>query len=842
VKFGGKTIKENKSQIIQAFLMTNNDSAPKALCRQTVQDSIPIYCIHEQFNLIETYKGFFTRSYLIGENNYQDETEDVEQVITDKYVELLNSISTNCELAVTIFNKNIDMDAFKEAALKKEVGDELDYLRRELNEITINQMQEGSNGLVKLKIVTLGLHVDDVKRAAETFDSQLDSQLSSGFTKMSSSCIPMTLDQRLSIIHDIYNIDSQGTANAGFDINSLRVTGCDIKDVIGPSSFQFFKGYFRMGRKFCRVLQTTNLPTQLGDDFFVGCTNQQFNIMTTYNIKPVPPRAATKMVHKNLSLARNAKAEARKNLMANNLPEDMIPPEIEDRVDHAENIRLMMVEDNQKYFNCIQTVLIWADSLDLLNRYTEIVEKYCNGKTVGIRTMVRQQEEGLNTTLPLCAVMVKHEAKRNLMSKEIAGLSIPFDHIQLKDYDGINYSQHQKTKSLVLYNRLKNASYNGFILGMPGFGKSFTAKLEIMSVMLGSNADCIVIDPEGEYSALAKLIGGEIIKIAPGGKNHINPLEIFVDYDWIHADSEDDEGRDIIDPISAKTEFVMRLMEVIMNKFLGIDSVETALIDIGVRKLYEPFMIDEKLHPIPEDQMPTLADLFEFFMNRQEPQAYELAMALEPYVYKGSLNTFGFRSNVDTRNRFIVYDIKDVSEKMLPLAMLIILDSIQNRLFKNRKRGIHTWFWIDEIYLLFKQEMSANALSQMYKRARKYGGVPTGLTQNITDLLGSETARKMLANSTFVTIFNVNEDERLMLKSLLHLSDSQCEVITSAPKGQGLLYTGTNCIPIYSSFPKNNSIYRCITSNMQEIRAYEAMERKKKFMEKQRREEIDSHI
>lgn len=809
---------------------------PLNLCRLTSQDTVPIYAVHEKENLVETYPGFYTRTYQISENNYQTDTEDVQYQTFAGLRSIFNSLGVNCEMSFSVFNRNINLDEFKDMALRKETGDELDYLRRELNEIILSRIQEGRNGLVKTKYVTVGVHADSVKKAYDVFNGRLQNELKSAFVKLKSNLTMLTIEQRLEIVHDMYNINNQGefltktrvtdfetgetTEISSFDLTDVRSMGLSVADVVAPSSVRVFPKYMQFGKTFVCAMRVDSYPSSMSDTFFVKLTDVGFNMISTMSINPIPTSEANSIVNKNIKLARNEKIEERQNLLKQNLPEDMISMDTEEKLEKAEAMRTDMLENDEKLFKTVHTVVFWADSKEKLREYTETIRSLCQAEVVGIHVMEDMQEEGFNATLPLLYNCIPYKMKRTLKSTSLTCAAMPFANVELSDSGGINYSVNIASKNLILYNRLNANNYNGFILGCPGAGKSFSAKVEMLNVVLGSNAQCIVIDPESEYGALAKLIGGEIIKIVPGGKWHINPLEITENYDF------DDEST--TDPILAKADFILRLFEVIVKSPFGLNSIQEVIIDESLHELYAPFVKDGKLQSIPKSKMPTLTDLQAKLATRQEPEARELAIALKMYTGNGSLNVFGFQSNVDVSNRFIVYDIKDVGDKLKPLAMLIILDSIQNALFENRKRGKNTWFWVDECHLLFLDESTASTLATIWKRARKYGGVPTGITQNVEDLLKSPTCKTLLSNCNFIQILNQAALDRENLRELLQLSDAQVDVITEAPKGQGLIYTGTNCVGFYSVFPKNNSIYRCLTSNMKEIKEYEEAERRAK--------------
>ena len=379
--------------------------------------------------------------------------------------------------------------------------------------------------------------------------------------------------------------------------------------------------------------------------------------------------------------------------------------------------------------------------------------------------------------------------------------------------DGYKYCFTVPTHALVLRR-------NGKIFISGNSGKSFSAKLEMLSVFLKTNADIIVIDPENEYGPLAQLLGGEVIKITPGGSNHINPLDLA----YTDNNGEEEENSS---PINSKADFILRIAECILKSPFGISSIQETIVDECVHEIYAPFIgEDGEVDVISPDQMPTLSDLQKLFAQRREPEARELAMALKLYTGDGSLNVFGSRTNVDTKSRFVVYQIKDVGDRLKNLAMLTILDHIWNKIVENRKIGKATWFYVDEIYLLFQNEYSASFLNTLFRRARKYMGVPTGITQNVTPLLESPTARDMLQNCNFIQILKQAGPDRERLKDILNLSDTQIGYITSSPKGQGLLYTGSAVVPFYSTFPKNNDCYRALTSDAREIKQIEA-ERKR---------------
>lgn len=843
--FGGSK-NPSSNPLLGAIKKKNVYEPPKIYYKKTVQDSIPIYSVHEKANLIETYPGFFTRSYWIGENNYQSETEERETDIYLDYRKVLNSIGVNEEYSLSMMNRNIDMREVEENVLKKETGDEFDFLRRQLNVVTLSWLQEGRNGLEKMKYITIGLHCDSLKKAQEVFNKSIDRRMSEGFKKIESFAIPIPIEKKLEILHDIYNIDDHGSflthrkvvdANTGkvqdiaeFDMDNMRAQGCTIKDVIGPSSFVVYDDHIEMGRKYVRVMRVEDLSATMSDETFCKLTDVDFNILVTANYQPLSNATARNIVRKNLALARSEVADQRKELIKNNLPEEMVSDDLKENMERAEKMRKDMVENDERLFKVVFTIVIYADTMENLKAHTDTIATFCQSEGLTVHIMEKMQEEGFNTTLPLLDNEMPYSFKRTMKSSS-AAIFFPFSNLELNDPGGINYSCNLHSKNLIVYDRTQTQNFNGFVLAKPGAGKSFFCKVEMLNVFLGSNADCIVIDPEGEYATMTRLIHGEVIKIESGGSTHINPMEITVNYEW-----EDGDDLTITNPVFAKVPFIIQLVETMVDPPLGsLTATQKSIIDECVRGLYEPFIVDGVLQPIPPEKMPTLTDLqVEFakvYAKTKDRDAKELADALKLFTGNGTLNTFGFQSNVDTHNRFVTYDIRDCDEVLKPLATMIVLDSLFNRMFANKKLGKFTWIWVDEFHMLMTSEKSALTLEQMFRRARKFGGVPTGITQNVKTMLASVTGCSMLSNCNFVVMLNNERPDRENLQELFQLSDAHADIITSAPKGTGLIYTGNNTVPFASTFPTNNSIYRCITSNMVEIREYEEEERRKKSQE-----------
>ena len=832
--------KKQKNKIDVAALFSKKDTSmpPKEICVQTVQKSVPILAVHEKNNLIEAYPGCFSKSYTLQELNFQSSTIEEQELTMSKYRAILNSFGSNMEVAITILNRNVNLEQFAEEALLKETGDEFDYLRRELNKILLDRISDGQNGLKKDKYITLALHADSLKKAVEVFDKRLDDKLNADLKGILSSATPLKIEERLESIYDMYNmgVDSQFLVKTkvladngkieevtSFDIENVRAMGLSINDVIAPSSMIFRKDCIELGKMYARVLHIPidGLPTELSNEFLTNITNMPFNMLTTLNIKPISNDRTRRIVSQNLQLVRQQKNSLQRSARANNYSEDMIDPHVLEREQECLEMRENITQNNEKLFETTFTFVIFANTMDELNEYSEALISEGKKENVQIMPYFHMQEQGFNATLPLCYNSI--EKRRTLTSSSLAVL-VPFSNLEINEATGINYTMNAISKNLILYDRTTKPNYNGFILGSSGAGKSFTAKTEIINVFLKSNADIMIIDPEAEYITLAEALNGQVIELKPGGNSFVNPLDIDFSYEMDGTEPN---------PILEKASFIMKLFESMLNEVWGMDSIQKTLIDEAGLELYAPFLDEngQLKRAISKEETPTLNDMMAVFSRMREPEARKLYMTLKRYAGHGTLNIFSHHTNIDIKNRIVVFDISAVGEELKLMASSIIYDAIWARLVENRKLAKFTFMYVDECHLFF-QEGNASAaefLTALWKRARKYRGVPTGITQNVEDMIMHPQARKLLAECNFIQVLAQSASARDSLKEILHLSDVAMDYITNIVPGQGLFYTGSNTVPFFSQFPKNNNIYPLLTSNAAEIL---------EFKERKRREEM----
>lgn len=503
---------------------------------------------------------------------------------------------------------------------------------------------------------------------------------------------------------------------------------------------------------------------------------------------------------------------AQKNAAKGNYSSDIIPSELKRAKEEAEELRNDMQSRNQKLFKVSVVMVIFADSKDELNQLTASLESIGVTHLAQVKPLHYQQEAGFHTALPLADMDVTIE---RVLNTEASAVFMPFSVQELSQESGIYYGQNAISKNLIKYDRLSSDNYNGLIFGKPGSGKSFIAKSEMLSVILNRPDSVVfVIDPEGEYRPTVEAFGGQVIRLAVGSTTNINPLDMDVQY---AGESED--------PIAMKCDFLTAMCETIVGHG-QLTPVQVNIIHRCGRRIYRPYyehmrkvvnQKDEKGHRITCDRqaMPTLVDFYQELINQPDPSAQALAASLEMYCI-GNYDLFAKQTNVDLDSRFVVYDIKDVPSGAKELALQICLNDVWNRIIDNKKKNILTWFYVDEFYLLLQTKSSAQFLQQIYKRARKWGGIPTGITQNVEDLLTNDDARTILNNCNFLLMMNQSQIDRAALSELYSISDSLQEYITDKPAGTGLMYTGDTIIPFQNSFPKDNELYKIMSTKATE--------------------------
>ncbi|TNJ65313.1 DUF87 domain-containing protein [Paenibacillus hemerocallicola] len=768
-----KTLKRIISQDKERFVV------PKG-----VQQTIPIRAIWPDGIFLVGTK--FSKSFRFEDINYAVASREDKEAMFLAYGELLNSLDSGATTKITINNRRLNRADLADSILIPLRDDGLDPYREEYNRMLLDKAT-GSNDTYQEKYITVSVAKKSIEEARQYF-ARIGADLAGHFSRLGSKCLELNATDRLRRLHDFYRVGEE--AGFHFDLSETMRKGHDFKDYICPDTLEFARDHFRMGDHYGRVIFLREYASYIKDSMVAELCDLNRNLLLSLDVIPIPTDEAVREVENRLLGVETNITNWQRRQNKNNNYSAVIPYNMEQqRKESKEFLDDLTTRDQRMMFGLLTMVHV-ADSKEQLDQDTEALLTTARKHLCQLAPLTFQQMDGLNTVLPYGVRKV--HALRTLTTESTA-VFIPFRTQEVMHPGGIYQGQNVISKNVIFANRKQLLNGNSFILGVPGAGKSFTAKREIVNQVLASDDDVILIDPEREYSALVKALGGETIHISATSSNHINAMDMNRQYG------------DGANPIILKSEFVLSLCEQLMGGF-QLGAKEKSLIDRCTASVYRSFLQSNY-----RGEPPTLQDFHAELLKQAEPEAQEIALAIELFT-SGSLNTFAKPTNVNVHNRLICYDILDLGKQLLPIGMLVVLDNILNRITQNRVKGKSTFIFIDEIYLLFQHEYSANFLYALWKRVRKYGAFCTGITQNVDDLLQSHTARTMLANSEFIVMLNQSSTDRKELAELLNISDLQLSYITNVDAGNGLMKIGSSLVPFSDQFPRDTMLYKLMTT------------------------------
>lgn len=760
---------------------------------KSAQQSIPIKTIYKDG--IMKVGNRFSKTLKFTDVNYSVASDEDKEELIRKYSSVLNSFTAEAITKITINNRKLNLKDFEASMLLQHENDSADVYRDEINGILLDKMAD-SNNIVQEKYITISTIQKNIQEA-RTFFARVCTDLKSSLGQLSSQLQELSIKERLRIFHDFYRGDEEQEFE--IDLKKLMRLGQDFKDMICPDSIEFKSDYFMMGEKYGRVLFLKDFPSFLEDVMVRKMTDFSRNLMMSIDIMPMPTAEAIREVQKKiLAVETDITKWQNKQNMNNNFSAN-IPYELEQMREEIKEFMDDLTTRDQRMMSALVTLVHTADSLEQLNADTKTLISIGLQNFCQFATLKFQQEDALKTVLPYG--LLKIDALRTLTTESTAVI-MPFKAQEILDKGGIYYGVNAISHNLLLCNRKLLLNGNGFILGVSGSGKSFATKMEIALATLYTDDDIIIVDPEMEYLALTASLKGEIIRLSASSDNHINALEMEREYGY---------GEN---PIALKSEFLMSLFDQLLRDDKvsrmggGIGPKDKSIIDRCTLNVYKAYLRDATSPP------PTLIDFRNELLRQPEPEAKDLALALELFT-EGSLNVFAHQSNVDVNKRIVCYDILELGTQLKPIGLLIMLDNILNRVIENRKRGKYTRVYIDEAHLFFANPFSAQFLSNAWLRFRKYGGLVTGVTQNVEKCLSSETARTMLANSEFLLMLNQAATDRMELAKILNISNEQMKYIDNTPAGQGLIKVGGSIVPFINDFP-DTQLYRLMTTKMRE--------------------------
>lgn len=756
---------------------------------KSIQETIELLAVSED-GIFEVAKDRFTEGFMYQDINYTT-ANDVEQLdIFERYVKFLNSIG--CNFKITLNNKNRDMRKMREEILIPYKNDGYDHMRKIYNDIMEKKIVEGRQGIEQERYLTLTIERKNYEEAKAQF-ATLEATIRKGFNELGADIMKMNGNQRLKCLHDYYNLGSEDEFR--FDISEAKKVGADFKNDLCNGMVKFYPDYFEDEKKCCRALFIKRYPSSLSDRFLTEITALPVHSIISIDVVPVPKDLTTKVLQKKyLGIESDILKQQRVRNRNNDFSSDISYGKRKEKSE-MEGILNDVNENDQCLFYVAVTILLMAKDKKELDSMTETVQTI--GKRHGCLIDVHylKQREALNTALPIGVRQV--ETMRTMLTQSLATL-MPFNVQELHEPGGNYYGINQVSKNINVGNRKKLINGNGFVFGVPGGGKSFFCKMEMGNVFLSTEDDIVVIDPQNEYFDVAHTFGGSVINMSSYTDHFVNPLHVDVK----ELDQFDSKGG-----IREKCEFMLGICEQCMGNDLN--PHHRSIIDRCVRQLYM------KIARSREKHVPVMTEFYELLLAQKEEEARDIALALEVFV-DGSLNIFNHQTNVNMDNRFTVYGIRDLGANLSPVSMLVMMEAIQQRITDNSKKGKATWLFIDEFHVLLNSEFSAKYLQQLWKKVRKQGGLCTGITQNVTDLLQNYVASSMLSNSEFVVLLKQANIDSAKLSEVIGVSEAQLKFVSNSPAGMGLMKCGNIVIPFDNQISKQSELYQLFNTNLHE--------------------------
>ena len=787
-----KLSREERNRIESAIARAKRDSKVPA----TAQQTIPYLRMHPD-GICQVTDALYTKTIQFQDINYQLAQNEDKTAIFDGWCDFLNYFDSSVRFQFSFLNLSASIEEFEQSILIPNQNDDFDDIREEYANMLRGQLAKGNNGLSKTKFITFGIEAENLRTAKPRLE-RIENDLLNSFKRLGVAAESLSGKDRLKLLHSIYHLDGQ--ERFLFDWEWLPLSGLSTKDYIAPSSFDFFESRnFRMGRKHCSVSFLQILAPELNDRMLADFLSMDNSLVVTLHIQSIDQTSAIKTIKRKITDLDRMKIEEQKKAVRSGYDMDIIPSDLATYGGEAKKLLQDLQSHNERMFLVTFLIMNTADGKQTLDNNIFQAQGIAQKYNCQLVRLDFQQESGLNSSLPLGHNQI--EIQRGLTTSSTA-IFVPFTTQELFQREGepLYYGLNSLSNNLIMVDRKALKNPNGLILGTPGSGKSFSAKREIANAFLITQDDITICDPEGEYYPLVERLQGQVIKISPTSGHFINPMDINLNY------SEDES------PLSLKSDFILSLCELIVGGREGLQPIEKTVIDRCVRMVYQAYLNEPK----PEN-VPILGDLHRILLEQPEKEARLIATALEIYV-TGSLNVFNHRTNVNIQNRLVCFDIKELGKQLKKLGMLIVQDQVWGRVTANRAEGRSTRYYIDEFHLLLKEEQTAAYSVEIWKRFRKWGGIPTGITQNVKDLLSSREIENIFENSDFVYMLNQAGGDRQILAKQLNISPHQLSYVTHSGEGEGLLFYGNVILPFADRFPKDTELYRIMTTKPAEVK------------------------
>ena len=766
-----------------------NDGTPR-----TAQQTLPFERIFPD-GICRVGMDYYTKTIQFQDINYQLAQQEDKTEIFEEWCSFLNFFDSSVHFELSFMNFATEVGDFEKKIAIQHQADPFNDVRDEYSGILLRNMQAGNNGLTKTKYITFGIHADSMKSAKPRL-VHIEMDILNNFKRLGVIAETLNGEQRLALMHKQLHMGDN--AKFHFDWKYLVKSGLSVKDFVAPSSFEFPNGrYFKMGDTWCAMSFLSIDASDISDRMLADFMGMESSQIVTMHLHSVDQNEAIKTVKHTITELDRSKIEEQKKAVRAGYDMEIIPSDLATYGKDAKALLKELQSQNERMFLLTFLIMNTGRTKEELDNNIFQASSIAQKHSCNLIRLDFQQEQGLVSTLPLAYNEV--DIQRGMTTSSTA-IFVPFTTQELfQDHRGaLYYGLNALSNNLIMVDRKKLKNPNGLILGTPGAGKSFAAKREIVNSFLVTDDDIIISDPESEYRAMVEYLGGQVVKISPTSDQYINPMDINMNY------SEDDN------PVMLKVDFILSLCELIMGAKDGLQPTEKTVIDRCVRQVYRKYLED----PRPEN-IPILEDLYNLLLKQEEPEAKYVATALEIYV-TGSLNVFNHRTNVELRNRLVCFDIKDLGKQLKKIGMLIIEDQVWCRVSENREAGKSTRYYMDEMHLLLREEQTAAYTVEIWKRFRKWGGMPTGITQNVKDLLASREVENIFENSDFILMLNQAVGDRAILAKQLNISPHQLSYVTHSGEGEGLIFYGNVILPFIDRFPKETKLYEVINTKFSE--------------------------
>ena len=798
--------KEKRSYQIPEYLSSGDKKKVAAVIKnaqrddgipRSTQQSIPFDRMFQD-GICRVGTDYYTKTIRFQDINYQLAQQEDQTEIFEEWCSFLNFFDSSVHFELSFMNLATDSEKFERSIAIAHRNDGFDEVRDEYTDMLKRQMEAGNNGLTKTKYLTFGIHAESMKIAKPRL-IHIEMDLLNNFKRLGVQAETLDGKERLELMHQEFHMgDDQ---KFFFDWKWLVPSGLSVKDFIAPSSLNFKNGrVFQMGELWCAMSFLSITASDISDRMLADFLSMESTQIVTMHIQSVDQTEAIKTVKHTITELDRSKIEEQKKAVRSGYDMDIIPSDLATYGNDAKALLKELQSQNERMFLLTFLVLNTGKTQQELENNVFQANSIAQKHNCSLVRLDFQQEQGLMSSLPLAHNEI--EIQRGMTTSSTA-IFVPFTTQELfqSGREALYYGLNALSNNLIMVDRKLLKNPNGLILGTPGSGKSFAAKREIANAFLVTDDDIIISDPEAEYSALVQRFGGQVIKIAPTSDQYINPMDI-------NMNNSDDDN-----PIALKADFILSLCELIVGGKEGLKPVEKTVIDRCIHQIYNRYFED----PRPE-KMPLLEDLYKALLKQEEPEAKNVATALEIYV-TGSLNVFNHRTNVDINNRLVCYDIKDLGKQLKKIGMLVVQDQVWGRVTENRSEGKSTRYYMDEMHLLLREEQTAAYTVEIWKRFRKWGGIPTGITQNVKDLLASKEVENIFENSDFIYMLNQAVGDRAILAKQLNISPHQLSYVTHSGEGEGLLFYGNVILPFVDRFPKDLELYRIMTTKLSEVKA-----------------------